>query len=108
MTKWRPRAEPCPQRQEKLDIIHISTSQSSWPNEDGERRLLPLKTRKVGHHPYIYLPVFISAECHLWEVGSGRVFINGSLGWSTHGSDVFVLQRFLGILLKKNGRHCLV
>jgi hypothetical protein len=24
------------------------------------------------------------------------------LGWYTHCSDVFVLQRFLGILLKKN------
>ena len=34
----------CHQRQEKLDIIHISTSQTSWPNEDGERRLLPPKT----------------------------------------------------------------
>ena len=38
---------------------------------------------------------------------SGRVFINGSLGWSTYCSDVLVLQRFLGLLLKKNGRHCL-
>ena len=38
---------------------------------------------------------------------SGRVFRNGSLGWYTHCSDVFVLQRFLGILLKKNGRPCL-
>ena len=38
---------------------------------------------------------------------SGRVFINGSLGWSTYWSDVFVLQRLLGLLLKKNGRHCL-
>ena len=37
------------------------------------------------------------------QVGS----LNGSLGWSNHGGDVFVLQRFLGILLKKNGRHCL-
>jgi hypothetical protein len=25
-------------------------------NEDGERRLFPPKTRKVGNHPYIYLP----------------------------------------------------
>jgi hypothetical protein len=56
MIKWRPRADFCLQRQEKLDIIHISTSQTSWPNEDGERRLLPPKTRKVGYHPYIYLP----------------------------------------------------
>jgi hypothetical protein len=23
-------------------------------------RLLPLKTRKVGHHPYIYLPVLMT------------------------------------------------
>jgi hypothetical protein len=29
MTKRRPRADPCLQRQEKLDIIHISTSQTS-------------------------------------------------------------------------------
>jgi hypothetical protein len=38
---------------------------------------------------------------------SGRAFINGSLGWSTYCSDVLVLQRFLGLLLKENGCHWL-
>jgi hypothetical protein len=39
--------------------------------------------------------------------GSRVGSLNGSLGRSNHGSGVFVLWQFLGILLRKNGRHCL-
>ena len=44
-------------------------------------------------------------EVFPWGIQVGP--LNGSLGWSNHGGDICVLKRFLGILLKKNGRHCL-
>jgi len=44
-------------------------------------------------------------EVFPWGILVGS--LGGSLGWSSRGSDVFVLRRVLGILLKKGGRHCL-